>query len=182
MHITITVLPLFCKLADALRGVCSLRGWCVSHAFIWTAETGKYDPDKKWCVPDLQVGRHSFGISLNDSYSISNQLRAVGGWKKCSFSVTLFPHTGSTHIENIFFLFLFLATRFTLFAKLRLTPLQSSTSSTMFNQCEWVQCDAGGLLVLISMCEKLVWRFTTHFPHISSSHGVLSWEFAFSVV
>lgn len=47
MHITIAVLPLFCKLADALRGVCSLRGWCVSHAFIWTAETGKYDPDKK---------------------------------------------------------------------------------------------------------------------------------------
>lgn len=25
---------------------------------------------KKWCVPDLQVGRRSFGISLNDLYSI----------------------------------------------------------------------------------------------------------------
>lgn len=55
-------------LADALRGVCSLQGWCASCAFRWTTETGKYDPDKKWCMPDLQVGRHYFGISHNDLY------------------------------------------------------------------------------------------------------------------
>lgn len=96
--------------------------------------------------------------------------------EKRSYSITLFPLR-----QNIKIFTFFWATRFRVIARLRLVPFSSSTSSKMYNQCEWVRCDTGGLLVLISMCEKLVWRFiTTHFAHISSTHGVLKWEFAFS--
>lgn len=125
------------------------------------------------CLTCRLAGTHLvFPSMIYTTFRISSGLQE--DWEKRSYSVTPFLHTGSAVMHWKYFLFFFfLATRFTVIARLRLSSFSSNTSSKMYNQCEWVRCDAGGLLVLISMCEKLVWRFiTTHFPHISSSHGI----------
>lgn len=128
------------------------------------------------CLTCRLAGTHLvFPSMIYTTFRISSGLQE--DWEKRSYSYTV-PHTGSAEEDSsyalkIFSFFFFLATRFTVIARLGLSSFSSNTSSKMYNQCEWVRCDAGGLLVLISMCEKLVWRFiTTHFPHISSSHGI----------
>lgn len=134
--------------------------------FRWTFRTGKYDPDKKKKKgPDFLVCIHSFGISLNVLYDISNELRAArrlgdsvcaqvplkkttGPHFKCS---PFFPET-NFRINVLFYL--------------SLASIPSITSSEMHNECERVLCDAAGLLVLISTCEKAGVKL----------HNALSWR------